>query len=156
MSDKTFNRVLDLAYRYLSYKPRSIKEMMVYLQKKGIEKNLITTIINDLIDKRFLDDHEFTKWFIENRTRFKPKSIFAIGYELKIKGIPTSISEPVLSTYDDITLALNAIDPKIKKWRSLDQDGFIKKSMNFLRYRGFSFSVCIQVLDSLKQEENNL
>ncbi|MFH2058617.1 MAG: regulatory protein RecX [Pseudomonadota bacterium] len=154
MNDKIFNQGLDLAYRYLSYKPRSIQEMAIYLKKKDVEKNLIATIIKYLIDQKFLDDHEFTKWFIENRTTFKPKSTFAMGYELKIKGIPTSISEPILSKYDDMSLALKAIAPKLKRWRSLDKDGFKKKALNFLRYRGFSYNVCMVVLDCLQQEEN--
>lgn len=155
MTDKVFNRMLNLAYRYLSYRPRSIHEMTVYLKKKEEKTNLIPAIIDDLIKNKFLDDHQFTNWFIENRIKFKPKSKFAMGYELKIKGIQPSISEPVLSTYDDMTLALKAVHPKIMRWRTLAPDKLKKKTMNYLRYRGFSYSVCIHVFNSLQPEENN-
>ncbi|MFH2091110.1 MAG: RecX family transcriptional regulator [Pseudomonadota bacterium] len=84
-NEKIFNQSLNLAYRYLSYQPRSIFEMTEYLRKKDIHEDMINTIIDDLIEKKFLDDHQFTTWFIESRIKLKPKSIFALGYELKKK-----------------------------------------------------------------------
>ena len=103
-----FAKLLNKAYRFLSYRPRSVKEVEDYLLKKssfakaseGQEKQeiekLIDSIINKLKEQKFLNDFEFAKWWIESRAKFKPRALKIIKLELRQKGIDKELIEQVL------------------------------------------------------------
>lgn len=151
--DNSINLPLDMAQRYLAYQPRTILEVMIYLAKKGFGEDIIEKIINILLEKNFLNDHNFAQLFVESRVKTKPKSKFALGYELKKKGVNASIIEDVLSQYDDEDLALSSVKSKIKIWQNLDPEKFKKKMLNFLRYRGFSYDICLSTLNCFTKDE---
>ena len=145
--NKTITLALNLALNYLSYQARTIQEMQKYLKNKGFTEDIVKKIIEILLDKNYLNDKEFAKLFIETKIKTKPKSKFALEYELRQKGINPSDFEDILTAYDDESLALKAVKPKIKIWQTLDTDKFKKKMMNFLQYRGFSYDICLTTLN---------
>ena len=147
---KSIERPLLLAMRYLSYRPKSVYEIEEYLKKKGFDKNIAKKTVEILIERNYLNDKDFTKLYIENMVRNRPKSKFAIEFALKKKGIDLSIIEPVLEQYDDQSLAIKAVEPKVERWQSFDKNKFKKKLMNFLVYRGFNYEICITTLNHFK------
>ncbi|OFZ59443.1 MAG: hypothetical protein A2328_11095 [Bdellovibrionales bacterium RIFOXYB2_FULL_36_6] len=136
---------LNLALNYLALQPRSIHEIHLYLTKKGFDEDIVSSIIDLLMEYKYLDDRNFTKSFVESRVKNKPKSKFALTYELNKKGIDSNVIEDVLKDYDDYGLALKALEPKIRLWVPLNSEIFKKKIMNFLQYRGFSYSISVEV-----------
>jgi len=148
---KSIATPLYLVMKYLSYRPRTVYEIEKYFNKKGFKKKIISQVIGILLEQNYLNDKNFAKIYIESMVRNKPKSKFAIGFELKKKGIEPSIIEPELEQYDDYALAIKAVNPKIKIWKTLDNKKFEKKLMNFLQYRGFNFDVCITTLNYFKR-----
>lgn len=140
-------KALQISLRYLSYRPRSIKEMRTYLEKKEIEPDIISQIIDSLMNEKYLDDEAFAEMFASGRVRNNPKSTFALGYELKKKGISRHIIDNILKNYDDEALALKSVKNKFNIWISLDDKTFRKKVINHLRYRGFSYETCTRVLE---------
>lgn len=145
--NKTITQALNLALNYLSYRARTIQEMQKYLKNKKLSEDIVKEIIEILLDKNYLNDKEFAKLFVETKIKTKPKSKFALEYELRQKGINPSDIEDLLTAYDDQAQALKAIKPKIKIWQTLDTDKFKKKMMNFLQYRGFSYDICLTTLN---------
>jgi len=143
-------KALELALRYLAHKPRSIYEMHEYLTKKSFDENIVNHIIETLLKEKYLDDGAFAESFVESRTHNKPKSKFALTYELHKKGIESSVIEDVLKAYDDPDLALKALELKIQLWAHLDSQKLNKKILNFLKYRGFSYDISISLLNKLK------
>jgi len=83
------------AMEWLMGRPHSTREFRDYLYKKQAEKELINAWVEEFTDKNYLNDEAFARWFAENRRR-KNKSARAIQAELSSKGIPVSISKPVL------------------------------------------------------------
>lgn len=151
---KSIQRPLNLAINYLSYQPRTIYEMQKYIEKKGFDEDIIQKIIDILLEQNYLNDKEFATLFVENRAKHNPKSKFAFQYELKKKGVNDSIIDSVLEPYDDNDLALKAIKPKIRIWRALDDEKFKKKILNFLRYRGFNYTICLSLLNFFSKSKN--
>ncbi len=143
----TSNNAFNLALRYLARSPKSVMEMKKYLAGKHLEPDEINGVIERLIELKYLDDKTFARQFIENRIRFKPKSAYALGYELRLKGIEPEIADEFLATLDDLELAWSAAKKKQTQWRHLDRDKKKKKLMNHLRYRGFNQGVCVTVLE---------
>ncbi|MCP4761742.1 MAG: regulatory protein RecX [archaeon] len=148
--NKLIESALTLVMKYLSYRPRSVYEIKIYLKKKGFDQAISRQVIAILLEKKYLNDRDFTTLYIETMVRNKPKSKFAIGFELKKKGIDPLIIEPALEQFDDQCLAMKAVNPKIKIWKNLDKEKFKKKLMYFLQYRGFNYDVCMTTLNSFK------
>jgi len=138
---------LRLSIRFLSYQPRTIHEVKEFIRKKGVDEDRTQKIIEILLDKKYLDDTAFSKMFVQSKIRYKPKSKFALGYELNKKKVSPSIIEAVLEPYDDEDLALKAVTLKKRTWKNLDSETLKKKVMNFLRYRGFGYDISLSTLN---------
>lgn len=147
---------VEKAYRkalgYLSKSPKTIRQMKKYLTDKGYDGNIIDQVIVQLSNFNYLDDRAFARQFIESRIRYKPKSVFALGFELREKGIDPALAEELLSVYNDEELALKAVETKKQAWNRLDESECRKKIMNYLRYRGFDYSVCQTVCRIFRTE----
>ncbi len=52
-------KFLNLAYRYLSYRPRSEKEVVDHLTKKKVNEKTITKIVARLKEQNYLDDEDW-------------------------------------------------------------------------------------------------
>ncbi len=148
---KEIRHPFNLAIKYLSYQPRTVHEMQKYIEKKGFDKDIAKKVIETLLEKKYLNDKDFAKLFIESKVRNKPKSKFAFQYELKKKGICPSIIDMVLEKYNDQNLAFTAVKPKIKLWKTLDDEKFKKKMMNYLRYRGFNYEIFLSTLNHFRK-----
>jgi regulatory protein len=153
---KEIDQPLNLAIRYLSYQPRTIFEVKRYLKKKKFNNGMILKVIDFLIEKQYLDDKAFAKLFIESKVKYKAKSKFAFRYELKNKGIKSLIIDNILSDYNDFDLAVKSLERKVKLWHNLETEKFKKKTMNFLKYRGFNYDICMSVLNHFKEQRNDL
>ena len=79
------------AFRFLSFRPRSEKEVKRLLKKKKCDELTSQRIIENLKEHKFLNDEEFARWWIEQRTFIKPKAWRVIKFELKQKGIAEEI-----------------------------------------------------------------
>ncbi len=71
---KKIDRPLNLAIRYLSYQPRTVHEIKIFLKKKEFSSEMILKVIEILKEKQYLNDQEFAKLFIESKVKFKAKS----------------------------------------------------------------------------------
>jgi regulatory protein len=134
-------KALGLALRYLGPRPRSIQEMTRYLEKKGQAHETIIKVVDLLKEYRYLNDDTFARLFIENRKTRKPKSKFALTYELKQKGICDQLIFDLLEGYDDQDMACRAVAAKYAQWRHLEPDVRRQKALNYLRYRGFGYQI---------------
>lgn len=139
--DSDLKKAMGISLGYLARRPRSILEMKNYLSKKNFSPLLVDQVVERLCSENYLDDKIFAADYLENRKRHKPKSLFALCYELERKGIDPAIIEKALVGYDDLELALLALKPKVRLWQHLDQEPLKKKVFGYLRYRGFAFSV---------------
>ncbi len=149
-TDSTAHALI-VAIKYLSYQPRTIYEIKKYLNNKNFNRDIIRQVIATLIDKNYLNDKNYAQSFIETMVKNRPKSKFAIGFALKKKGVDLSIFEPFLEQYDDYSLAIKAVTPKIKIWKKLDMKQFKRKLMNFLQYRGFNYETSMAALNHFKE-----
>jgi len=145
-----FDKAYDLAVRYLARRARSCFEMQHYLsQKKGVDTPVAKQVIERLIDLGYIDDRNFARQFIRDRIRFKPKSRYALGYELKAKGIDETLAAELLDPLDDADLAMEAALQRIDQWKRLAPEDQKKKLMNYLRYRGFDYTTFMVVWEKL-------
>jgi regulatory protein len=142
---------VDLAYhqaiRYLSFRPRSQSETCTYLVKKGYDTTLVTAVVERLLVGGYLDDEEFARFWVENRSRFRPRSAHALRYELRQKGVSATIIDEALSDLDESEIAWKAVEGKLSRWDSLERRELEHKVMAHLGRRGFSYAIARHVAE---------
>lgn len=87
------DKLFDWALRFLSYRPRSEKELSDYLQKKGGKIKAAAATIQKLKRNDLVDDRLFAGWWIQQRSRFRPKGRYALRLELMKKGLEKEVVE---------------------------------------------------------------
>ena len=99
-----FGKLYQRTLEWVLLRPRSKKECRDYLYKKVFEKNLDKTYIDSIIfrleDKKYLNDENFAKYYVENRFVKKGASFKRLKMELMKKGISKDIIEKVLVDSD--------------------------------------------------------
>lgn len=133
--EKFFN----LAYRYLSYRPRSEKEVVDHLTKKKVNEKTIAQIVTRLKEQDYLDDKEFALWWVDQRGRFRPRSRYFLKSELIKKGIERKIIDQVLAKVDEEALVDKIILKRKSRLKNLEPSQARKKLIGYLQRRGFSW-----------------
>lgn len=140
-----FNRAL----KYLSFRPRSTKEMSEYLVKKKYSEEDINQTLQQLIELHFLDDDDFARLFAQSRQR-KGKSRRLISYELKQKGIGKEQAEKTLETAaSDFKTALEYIKKRSRQFERYEPEERNKKIISRLASRGYGWDIISKVLKKL-------
>lgn len=153
MDSDLFNKYYNLTLRFLSFRPRSKKEIKDYLSKKKVDEEVASKIIQKLEELNFLNDEEFAKWLIEQRTNFKPRSSRLIKIELKQKGISEEIIDSQISSSEaglisnELEKAKKIVESKIYKYKGLPKQEIFRKLGGLLMRKGFSYDVIKQSID---------
>lgn len=144
IKEKLYNKVL----RFLSYRPRSEKEIRDYSKKKSQEAKIIEEIIKKLKKQGLVDDRAFATWWVEQRSRFRPKGRYLIRSELFKKGVKEEIiSSSLFSEKEEIDLAKKAARKKIKSYKNLEPLEMRDKMVAFLARRGFNWKIIKKAID---------
>lgn len=146
------HRAVDQAVRFLSYRPRSVAEVRRNLEQKDIAETVIEAAIERLIHLGYLDDLAFARYWLENRTTFKPRGPMALRYELKQKGVTDDIISEVVDQLDVDAAAYQAAQQKAVRLRGLTRQKFRHKLGGFLQRRGFPYSTCNSIIEQLATE----
>src|ERR1035437_2211959 len=111
-----FEKFYKASVRYLSFRPRSEKELRDYLKKKKCDDLTAKRILESLQRDKFINDEEFVRWWVEQRTLLKPKAVRVIKYELKQKGINKELVESFFKENEgsDSEAALKLAEKKLR------------------------------------------
>jgi regulatory protein len=142
-------RAYDAALRYLGHRARSVREMRQYLSRKEFPPACTDVIIGKLEDRRYLDDRDFARLWIEDRLRLNPKGSWALRQELRQKGIDEVLIDEALCGYDESRAAATALAPKLRQWGKADEDTLKKKIYAFLSQRGFSYETTLTAVETI-------
>lgn len=145
------NKLLDLAINFLSYRPRSEKEVSDYLVKTICKyenlkwqdaklSEVPTLVINKLKKYGYINDSEFIKWWIASRTRSRPKGRRIIELELIRKGINRDEIQNLLpkNSQAELNLAVKVLEKKKRTLANLSTREAQRKIFNYLGSRGFN------------------
>ena len=150
--DISLVRILNIAYRFLSYRPRSEAEMKERLHRRAIEDSKIEIIINKLKEQHLLDDTAFAQFWKENREAFRPRSQRLTRLELKKKGVADDIIKEVTDESDDAQNAYAAALSKAQRLPKQDYEVFRRRLGDYLKRRGFGYMIISQTVKRLWQE----
>lgn len=154
-TESQFGKVYARALEYCLMRPHSSKEVRDYLYRKtrdtrtktgGIKKGVSSVVTqrayDRLVEKGYVDDEKFTRYWVENRNTTKGVSKRKLQAELRAKGVDGSIIERFLSETDRSDASeLQKIIAK-KRARYPDE----QKLMQYLARQGFSYDDIKQAL----------
>lgn len=159
--ESQFGKLYARALEYSLTRPRSVKEMRDYLWKKthstryksrsgeikeraGVSQAVADRVLKRLIEKGYIDDEKFARFWVENRHARKGASLRRLKLELSQKGIDRSVIEMVFSDSSRSDQSELAKIITKKRTRYTDQQKF----MQYLVRQGFSYDDIKQALEA--------
>lgn len=158
MDNPYYEKLVNAALRFVSFRPRSEKELTDFLTKKLTKWNvsggvLIQKVVSRMRELGYVDDRAFVSWWITQRCAFRPKGKRALVGELMKKGISKEMIET--NSFDEDESAKKAIQKKIVLWAKLPIIEQKKKLYAFLAARGFSSETINRIIDGLGEKAYN-
>lgn len=153
MDNPYYEKLVNAAIRFVSFRPRSNKELTDFLNKKLTRweqpgAGLIAKVIGRMEELGYADDGKFAEWWVDQRTAFKPKGNRYIQMELKAKGVPEAVIASVLASRGSESLleaAKHAVAKKMPFWAKLPRMVRKKKIYEYLARRGFDSNTISKV-----------
>ncbi|MFV9509776.1 RecX family transcriptional regulator [Tepidibacillus sp. LV47] len=155
LKEEEENKIWQKAIKYLSFRPRTRKELEKYLIAQDYEQEMIQNVILKLQAKKWLDDRRYAEEFVEEQIRLKPKGKKLIAQEMKRKGISSTYIQESLSKINSETeyqMALELAKKKALQNRKEDWVTIQRKVGGYLRRKGFSYEIIWQILHDLKKD----
>ena len=145
-------RAFQQAMLFLSYRARSEAEIRQNLRKHEIPEPVIEQTLDRLRQDGFANDHQFAQAWVENRSTFRPRSRRMMAMELRQKGLSAEAVSSAVEGVDDESLAYEAAQKRMARYKGLEWNDFRKKLSDFLARRGFSYSVIAPVVTRIWNE----
>ena len=151
--DSQFGKLYARAVEYCLVRPRAIREVGDYLRRKtlttrrrsvktgkiiecpGMKSEIAERVLRRLIDKKYLDDEKFARFWLEQRFLKKGISIRRLRLELVYKGIDSKIIDSLIK--ENIRSDSEELQKIISKKRHRYSDE--QKFMQYLARQGFSY-----------------
>ncbi len=147
-----FQRTLDNALNFLTFRPRSREEIRRHLLGRKVSPDLVEQVMAKLETLGVLSDQQFAEFWVENREQFSPRSARALGRELWQKGVDRETIQATVAPERDEERALAAARKKLRSLANADYQTFRKRLGEFLLRRGFSYAVAGATVRRLWEE----
>jgi regulatory protein len=131
-------RAIDLAYRALGQRERTVFELRAYLERKRVEPAAIDETVEELQSAGVLDDARFATRFAEDKRTLERWGSERIGRDLRRRGVPDDLIEGATAAQgraDELSAALSLLAEKLpdppaddrardRAWRLLVRKGY--------------------------------
>lgn len=143
-----FQKSLDKVLRFVTVRPRSLKEVKDYFRRKKFDISIHQSLLEKLKHLELLDDTKFAKWWVNQRLAFKKISLRILKLELGKKGIDRNIIDDVLqdSPIDEEKMARELLENKAYKWENFDPKVAKQKKFQYLASKGFSWETIEKIV----------
>lgn len=151
--ESQFGKLYARALEYCLIRPHSAREVRDYLWRKtretkyksrksgeiktrdGVAPELADRVYDELLEKAYIDDERFARYWIENRNLAKGTSMRKLSSELSAKGVDRNIVERLLA--ESVRTDSDELRKVIAKKRARYSNE--QKLMQYLARQGFGF-----------------
>ncbi len=85
--DESADKAYNAALNYLSFRPRSEREITDYFRRKKVDPELASAVVARLKRINLINDEDFARFWVENRQNFRARGVRALRSELRTKGL---------------------------------------------------------------------
>ncbi|MXX41370.1 MAG: regulatory protein RecX [Gemmatimonadetes bacterium] len=156
--DDQLQKAKDAAYRYLSYRTRSVAEVRDKLTEKDFAVEVVAEVIADLQRQQLLNDREFARRWVEARL---PRAYGArkLAQDLRHKGVDAGVVDEVLAEYapalDSSERTVALLSKQAWRYRGLAPDKAKRRMLGFLARRGCDQEMARAAVEQVWQELAN-
>lgn len=167
-----YNRGLAAGLQLLAMRPRSEAEIRDHLRKRypDATSETLTRVIDRLKELNYLNDANFAKFWVENRSAFAPRGRNLLKQELMKKRVARDIIETVIQEHLEAlqeeadeedgesnqtveeTQALEMARKKARSYASEAWPDFYRKLGSFLQRRGYTYDITGKITKQVWQE----
>ena len=147
----------DTAYRFLSYRARSVMEVEKKLKEKGFDNKTISLTLERLKDLKLLDDADFAERFTRELAEVRGYGRYCIEKKLKEKGIACETIQHLIQAFtsqeNEVERAKILALKKIKKPLSDRKEK--ERIGRYLQGKGYSWEIIIETIKVLDDWERD-
>ncbi|OGM30282.1 hypothetical protein A2801_01395 [Candidatus Woesebacteria bacterium RIFCSPHIGHO2_01_FULL_41_10] len=142
-------KYINKALQFASFRPRSEREIKDWCKRKNVGVIVEKKIIKKLTKLELLNDVAFTRWWVRQRSEFRPRSKRQLKAELFQKGIESQIIDLVISSegLDEISIARKLLEKQNWKYRNLEEKERRQKQSEYLARKGYDWDTIKEVVD---------
>jgi regulatory protein len=150
LADDERVRATNAALTFLGYRARSEREVRDRLRRGRYSQEAIDHAIARLHDWRYLDDEDFARRWVENRTTHRPRGRRLLQQELRQKGIASETARDVIeaSDLDEVAMATELARQRAPSYRGQDPLTVRRRLGSYLARRGYGFDVVRTALNA--------
>lgn len=143
------------SYKFLQ-RNKTEKQLIDYLFKNKVRREIMDIIIPILNEKKYLNDEDYAKRYLYDAMNINRYGKIKIIYMLRSKGIKNDIIEKVMTDYDYELEYLNAEELLRKKLERNEKDSKkINSAKKYLQGRGFEFEIINLSVETYLSENSN-
>jgi regulatory protein len=138
---------LDLSYRYLGFRDRTVLEVRRHLESKRVEPDTIEQTVAELAELGYLDDARFAKRFVEDRRLLDHWGNERIERKLLSSGVAADLAAAALDDRDDggeLDAARTVLARRFRTPPETDRDR--ERALGFLVRKGYELEVAYDAI----------
>jgi regulatory protein len=137
-------KALDLAYAFINRRERTVAEVRLQLERKGVSEAAADDAVQTLIEQHLLDDERFAELFVSDKRELERWGVERIRRGLNARGIDRALAEQALAvepeTVDDANLEPPRAEhcyanPDPPRAEHCGRDGELGRALDLLRRR---------------------
>lgn len=152
-SELKYLRAYERALIFLSYRPRSVREVKKKLIEAGYSDGESENAISRLTAAGYLDDVKFARDWITSRASGKYYGSRRLKSELVARGVASDIVDEqlaeVCSDSEEERRAFEAAKIKLQKMAVADKDATKRRLIAYLLRRGYNSAIALRVSKAL-------
>jgi len=151
---------LDRAVLFLSYRPRTCREVRRHLSDHGLGGNAESAVAR-CRELGYLDDERYAQAYVRERLRLKPRGRVRLVSELLARGIDRTAAERVVDDVlmeEEVTeasLVRDVAAARLRRLRGLDPDTAKRRLSGYLARRGFAAGDIRDIVRELVPDDSN-
>lgn len=145
---------LDVAYRYLSRRDRTVREMHQHLELKRIEPDTIDEAVAELAEAGYLDDARYAARFAEDRRSLDSWGAERIARKLQHVGVAAEHVRAALvqqNATDEREAAVTALRRRYPTAPASPRER--ERALGFLVRKGYAMDLCYEAIRAFERED---
>lgn len=97
VSQREHERAIELAYRAVGYRERTVAELRTFLERKRVGPCAIDEAVAELSEAGFLNDERYAQRFTEDKRELERWGSERIARDLQRRGVPSDLIEAAIA-----------------------------------------------------------
>jgi regulatory protein len=95
--ERALQKALDLSYAFINRRERTVAEVQLQLERKGVSEADAGAAVETLIEQHLLDDERFAQLFVSDKRELERWGVDRIRRGLTARGIDRALAEQTLA-----------------------------------------------------------